>query len=229
MRRCGVRTLQNRSRRADIPAQRIYFRCVNKIAASSVMLIEAQENRVSEEDKARRFQENALPHLNAAYNLARWLVRNDQDAEDVVQEAYLRAYRFFDGFRGDAGRPWLLAIVRNTCYTWMEQNREQQLATEFDENCHSLNEQGTINGVSQELDNPETALARLDDARQLNTALQALPFEFREVLVMRELEELSYKEIAIIASVPIGTVMSRLARGRKLLLQRLKELNGGRA
>jgi RNA polymerase sigma factor (sigma-70 family) len=182
---------------------------------------------VSEEDKARRFQENALPHLNAAYNLARWLVRNDQDAEDVVQEAYLRAYRFFDGFRGDTGRAWLLAIVRNTCYTWMQQNREQQQAVEFDENCHSLDEHGPINAVSQALDNPEAILTRLDDARQLDAALQALPLEFREVLVMRELEELSYKEIASIASVPIGTVMSRLARGRKLLLLRLKQLNGG--
>lgn len=182
---------------------------------------------MSEEDKARRFQENALPHLNAAYNLARWLVRNDQDAQDAVQEAYLRAYRFFDGVRGDTGRAWLLAIVRNTCYTWMQQNREQQLAAEFDENCHGLDEQGTATGLSEGLDHPESILTRQDDARQLNAALQALPLEFREVLVLRELEELSYKEIASLMSVPIGTVMSRLARGRTLLRARLKRANGG--
>jgi RNA polymerase sigma factor (sigma-70 family) len=186
---------------------------------------------VSDEDedqgRAKRFQDTALPHLNAAYNLARWLVRNDQDAQDIVQEAYLRAYRFFDGFRGDTGRAWLLAIVRNTCYTWMEDNRDPSLAAEFDEDCHSMGGQGTATRVSEALDNPESILARQDDARQLNAVLQALPLEFREVLVLRELEELSYKEIASIMSVPIGTVMSRLARGRKLLLERLKRANGG--
>lgn len=186
---------------------------------------------MSDEDedrgRAKRFQETALPHLSAAYNLAHWLVRNDQDAQDVVQEAYLRAYRFFDGFRGDTGRGWLLAIVRNTCYTWMQQHRDQQLATEFDEDCHSIDGQGAAARMSEALDNPESILVRQDDARQLNAALQALPLEFREVLVLRELEELSYREIASIMSVPIGTVMSRLARGRKLLLERLKHATGG--
>lgn len=153
-----------------------------------------------------------MPHLVAAYNLARWLTRNAHDAEDVVQEAYLRAFKFFGTFRGGDCRPWLLTIVRNTCYTWMQQNRAAELKDNFDEAMESL-ESTTLN--------PEARLLAIVDHQRLRQALEALPVEFREVMVLRELEGLSYKEIADIADVPIGTVMSRLARARKRLQQGL--------
>jgi RNA polymerase sigma-70 factor, ECF subfamily len=174
------------------------------------------EFAMSEQDRAKRFQELAVPHLHAAYNLARWLIRNDQDAEDIVQEAYLRAFRFFDGFRGDDSRAWVLAVVRNTAYTWLKQNRGHETLP-FDEDARL--EQGSATAPEQPYGDPEAVLARHDDRRLLDRALEALPLEFREVLVLRELEELSYREIASIAGIPIGTVMSRLARSRKLLAQ----------
>jgi RNA polymerase sigma factor (sigma-70 family) len=161
-----------------------------------------------EQSQARRFEEIALPHLHAAYNLARWLVRNDQDAEDVVQEAYLRAFKFFGGYRGGESRTWLLTIVRNTCYTWLQRNRARELTDSIDE---------TQDEVALDCSNPELRLVQDVDAQMVRAALAELPLEFREVMVMRELEELSYKEIATIADLPIGTVMSRLARGRKRL------------
>ena len=156
------------------------------------------------------FEEAVLPHLDAAFNLARWLTRNGHDAEDVVQEAYLRAFRFFDQYQGGNMRCWLLTIVRNSCYTWMRQNRAQQLTTEFDEELHT---------DMSEIQSPETQLLRNADHRLLGQALEELPPVFREVLVLSELEELSYKEVADVLGVPIGTVMSRLARAR----HRLKE------
>ena len=161
-----------------------------------------------EQSQAVRFEEIALPHLPAAYNLARWLVRNDHDAEDVVQEAYLRAFKFFGGYRGGESRTWLLTIVRNTCYTWLQRNRARELTDSIDE---------TPDEVALDFSNPELRLVQDVDAQMVRAALAELPLEFREVMVMRELEELSYKEIAIIADLPIGTVMSRLARGRKRL------------
>lgn len=164
------------------------------------------------EEKVARFEQAVLPHLDAAYNLARWLTRNAQDAEDVVQEACLRAFKSFASFRGGDGRPWLIAIVRNTCYTWMQQHRSRELATPFDEEMH---------GVDSESWNPEAQLIRGADVKLLTKALEELPLEYREVLVLRELEGLSYKEIAEVADVPIGTVMSRLARARKRLQQSL--------
>ena len=166
-----------------------------------------------------------LPHLNAAYNLARWLTRSDQDAQDIVQEACLRAFKFFEGLRGEETRAWLLAIVRNTAYTWMRQNREHAQSSSIDEAFHDCNEEGSATLLDQADSNPEAILARADDKRLLNQALEQLPVEFREVLVLRELEDLSYKEISIIASIPIGTVMSRLARGRGLLLKYLERMN----
>lgn len=172
---------------------------------------------MTERTRSERFQQLALPHLHAAYNLARWLTRNDHDAEDIVQEAYLRALNFFDGFHGDDARAWLLAVVRNTTYTWMEQRRKHWLNTEFDEEVHSLDGNGSATAPSHADNNPEAILAQQDAGRLLNRALEQLPVEFREVIVLRELEDLPYKEIASIASIPIGTVMSRLARGRKLL------------
>lgn len=160
-----------------------------------------------------------MPHLDAAYNLARWLTRNNHDAEDVVQEAYLRAYQFFGGFHGVDGRAWLLTIVRNTCYTWLERNRRQQPTTTFDEEKHS----GTSTA-----DDPEALVLAGENQHLLRAALEELPPEFREVIVLRELEGLSYKEIAGIAGVPLGTVMSRLARARERLQRDLaKRMNGG--
>ena len=149
-----------------------------------------------------------MPHLDAAYNLARWLTRNDHDAEDIVQESYLRAFRFFSGFRGGDSRAWLLKIVRNTCYTWFRQNRPQELATEFNEEIHT---------PETETPDPEALLLQGADAQLLRRALEELPAEFREALVLRELEGLSYKEIAEVAGISIGTVMSRLSRARRRL------------
>lgn len=157
-----------------------------------------------------RFEQLVVPHMGAAYNLARWLTRNDHDAEDVVQEAYLRAYRFFGGFHGGDGRSWLLAIVRNTCYTWLQQNRRPSMA--LDEDMPELD-----NSKS----NPETLLLRNVDGQMLRQAIEELPAEFREAIVLRELEGLSYKEISAVTGVPLGTVMSRLARARNRLQQAL--------
>ncbi len=161
---------------------------------------------MQEQSDVARFEQTVLPHLDAAYNLARWLTRNDADAADVVQEAFLRALKFFGGFRGGDTRAWLLTIVRNACYTWLRRNRVNELATPFDEETHSV-----------ESDDPETILLEGADREMLRQALEALPVEFREVVILRELEGLSYKEIAGVADVPVGTVMSRLARARKRL------------
>ena len=159
-----------------------------------------------------------MPHLDAAYNLARWLTRNDDDAQDMVQEAYLRAFKFFDDFRGVDGRPWLLTIVRNTCYTWLQQHRAHDMTTVFDEEVHT---------AESDISDPATLVLRSDDNRLLRQSLEELPVEFREVVALRDLEGFSYKEIAVIANIPVGTVMSRLARARERLKQslcnRLKE------
>ena len=160
------------------------------------------------QNKIRRFEQCVLPHLDAAYNLARWLTHNDQDAEDVVQESYLRAFKFFDGFHSTDSRPWLLAIVRNTYYTLIQQQRVHDAVTPFDEEVHSLD---------IENQNPEELLLQSINSQLLKDAINDLPVEFREVIVLRELEDLSYKEIAEIAGIPLGTVMSRLARARKKL------------
>ena len=153
--------------------------------------------------------------MDAAYNLARWLTRNDQDARDVVQDSMLRAFRFFDGLRGDA-KPWLLALVRNSCMTWLKANRPAEL-TGMDPAAPELQ------GVEDET--PETLALRALDRRMLNEALAALPVQFREALILRAMEDLPYKDIAHITSVPIGTVMSRLARGRRLLADSLHAIS----
>lgn len=173
---------------------------------------ETGRKRLQEKEKLARFEEAVLPHLDAAYNLARWLTRNDADAEDVVQEAYLRAFKYFSGFRGGESRGWLLTIVRNTSYTWLQQNRETELSTAFDEDIHSVESGGL---------SPEALLLQKVDSQLLKRALEELPVEFREVIVLRELEGLSYKEIADVADIPLGTVMSRLARARKQFQQHL--------
>lgn len=151
------------------------------------------------------FDEAVLPHLDAAYQLARWLMANEHDAEDVVQEACLRAFRYFRTFSGGNSRAWFLRIVRNTCYGWYGQNR-QLASDEFDEGQHS----GA--GIAM---NPETLLLRAANVALIEQALRELPDRFREVLVLRELEGLSYQELAEVLGIPIGSVMSRLSRARQ--------------
>ena len=164
--------------------------------------------------RRERFDQAILPHLGAAFNLARWLTRNDHDAEDVVQEAYLRAYQFFDSFHGGDGRAWLLRIVRNTCYSWLEKNRPREPAVAFDETKHTAKR--TEAG-------PDAPLIANEERERLRRALEQLPPEFRETIVLRELEGLSYKEIAAVTGIPVGTVMSRLARARERLQECLAE------
>ena len=155
-----------------------------------------------------------MPHLDAAYNLARWLTRNEHDAQDVVQDAYLRAFKFFDGFHGTNSRSWLLSIVRNATYNWLQKNRKSELTTTFDEEVH---------GAEAVLSDPLAPLLRDADQQLIRKAIEELPLEFREVTILRELEGMSYKEIAEITEIPLGTVMSRLARARKQLQSRLTE------
>jgi RNA polymerase sigma-70 factor, ECF subfamily len=154
------------------------------------------------------FERQVLPHLDAAYNLARFLMRNDQDAEDVVQEAALRAFRFFESFRGDNSRAWFLSIVRNTAFTALKRNRMDEETVVFDEELHG----GAIPPMAAGI-----ALDRARDRQTVRTAIEQLPAEFREAITLRELEGMSYKEIADVAGVPIGTIMSRLARARRQL------------
>jgi RNA polymerase sigma-70 factor (ECF subfamily) len=166
-------------------------------------------------DTARRerFEQAVLPHLDAAYCLARWLTRNDQDAQDVTQEAFLRAFRFFDGYQGGNMRSWLLTILRNTCYTWLHRNRRADSTELFNEEIHSPESSGGAD--------PEIQVLASADKETLQLALEELPDVFREALVLRELEGMSYKEIADVTSVSLGTVMSRLARARARLRESL--------
>jgi len=170
---------------------------------------------MSEQNHLLNFEEAVLPHLDAAYNLARWLMRNEQDAHDVAQEAYLRAFRFFSGFRGGDARPWLMKIVRNTCYTWLNVNRPLQEAAEFDENAFP---------PDSHTPNPEEIVLQNDSNTLVRKALEMLPQNSREVLILRELEGMSYKEIADITGMPVGTVMSSLSRARARLRQVLTTL-----
>jgi RNA polymerase sigma-70 factor (ECF subfamily) len=167
---------------------------------------------VQEDSKQARFEELIMPHLDAAYNLARWLTRNEHDAEDVVQDAFLRAFKFIDGFHGSNSRSWLLSIVRNATFDWLKRNRKSELTAVFDEELHSQ-------------DAAEQAGSSLAGADQemVRKSIEELPVEFREVTILRELEGMSYKEIAEITGAPIGTVMSRLARARKQLQTVLTE------
>ena len=172
------------------------------------------------EIKARRFEQTIMPHLDAAYNLARWLTRNDSDAQDVVQDAYLRAFKYFDSFQGESPSAWLLAIVRNTCFTWMRRNRpsEEVVGSELVDEEGASEAEPLLGGGSRALaTDPETLLIEGRDRTQVNELVAKLPTEFREVIVLREIEDLSYREIADVVGIPIGTVMSRLSRARKLL------------
>ena len=168
-----------------------------------------------ESTELERFEAVVLPHLDAAYTLARYLTRNDHDAQDVVQDASLRALRYFRGFRGAGsgeGRAWLLAIVRNTAHTWRQRHRGDTLTAEFDEERHS-------EAVAHE--HPEAAAEARSEHAALRRAIDELAPDFREVIVLRELEGLSYKEISDVAGVPVGTVMSRLSRARRRLEEAL--------
>ena len=170
--------------------------------------------------KRQRFEALAMPHLDAAFNLARWLARDQQDASDIVQEAFMRAFDAFDGLRGDNAKPWLLGIVRNTCFTWLAHNRppiNEQVS--YEEERHGL--------PAPDAD-PEALAQRADDCRCVDAAIDRLPLEFREVILLRELEDMSYKEIATVLAIPMGTVMSRLARGRRLLAADLMANGSGR-
>lgn len=156
-----------------------------------------------------RFERIVMPHLRAGYNLARWLTGDPHDAEDVLQEATMRALRSIDSFHGGDARCWLLTIVRNTCYSWLKRNRERQPGPLGDDDMSEAE-----GGVA-----PDAALLRAADAEMVRRAIDELPVEYREVLVMREIEGLSYKEIAAVADLPPGTVMSRLSRARQRLEQ----------
>jgi RNA polymerase sigma-70 factor (ECF subfamily) len=170
------------------------------------VVVKKREEQAKEE--LTSFEEAMLPHLDAAHNLAKWLLRNEQDAQDVVQEAYLRAFRSFGGFHGTNGRAWLLTIVRNTSYTLLKKSHAVDLTTTFDE---------TIHATGHESVSPATLLEHSEDAQLIKEAMDGLPAEFREILTLRHQEGLSYKEIADIAQIPPGTVMSRLARARAKL------------
>src|SRR5436305_144721 len=173
-----------------------------------VVLKKHGEQEAAQEHELASFEETMLPHMDAAHNLAKWLLRNEQDAQDVVQEAYLRAFKSFGGFHGSNGRAWLLTIVRNTSYTLLKKNHAVDLTTTFDEEIH---------GSDHESVSPATILEHAEDAELLKEAMDELPAEFREILALRHQEGLSYKEIANIAQIPLGTVMSRLARARDKL------------
>jgi RNA polymerase sigma-70 factor (ECF subfamily) len=175
-----------------------------------VILKKHEEQDATQGHELASFEEAMLPHLDAAHNLARWLLRNEQDAQDVVQEAYLRAFRSFDGFHGSNGRAWLLTIVRNTSYTLLKKNRAVDLTTTFDEEIHATDHDSV---------SPATILEHAEDTELVRNAVDDLPAEFREILILRHQEDLSYKEIGEILKIPTGTVMSRLARARA----RLKE------
>lgn len=170
---------------------------------------------LGDHDNTAQFEAMAMPHLDAAYNLARWLTRNDHDADDLVQSAYLRAFRFAGGFRGGDARAWLLTIVRHTYYSTLRDSQAQRGDVPFDEALHGGVEYGSAA-------DPADIAASGDVGRSVNAALARLPQAFREVLVLKEMDDLSYKQIAEVTETPIGTVMSRLARARKLLLGYLK-------
>ena len=182
-----------------------------------------RESDLTEQDKTRRFEQTALPHLDAAYNLARWLAGNDHDASDVVQEAYLRALKYFGTFKGGSAKAWLLAIVRNAFYDWSSRNRHD--AVPFDENTMDGNE-AALDPSADIAEDPLSLLVRRRDREMVNRAIAALPVDAREIVVLRELEEMSYQEIAETLAIPMGTVMSRLARARETLRKRLVRESG---
>jgi len=198
--------------KAEHASQTEDFESTAKIVKFAVVPKNHEEPDQSPKEELMSFEAAMLPHLDAAHNLARWLLRNEQDAQDVVQEAYLRAFRSFSGFHGTNGRAWLLTIVRNTSYTLLKKNRAVDFTTPFDEEIHATGHESV---------SPATILEHCEDAELIREAMDELPAEFREILALRHQEGLSYKEIADIAQIPLGTVMSRLARARDKLKEYL--------
>jgi RNA polymerase sigma-70 factor (ECF subfamily) len=198
--------------KAEHASQTEDFESTAKIVKFAVVPKKHEESDQSPKEELMSFEAAMLPHLDAAHNLARWLLRNEQDAQDVVQEAYLRAFRSFSGFHGTNGRAWLLTIVRNTSYTLLKKNRAVDFTTPFDEEIHATGHESV---------SPATILEHCEDAELIREAMDELPAEFREILALRHQEGLSYKEIADIAQIPLGTVMSRLARARDKLKEYL--------
>jgi RNA polymerase sigma-70 factor, ECF subfamily len=179
---------------------------------------------LAERRRRSRFEAVVLPHLDAAYALARWLTRNDADAADVVQEAMLRAFRYFDSYREGDAKAWVLQIVRRTAYSWLERNRAVASVSFDDED-----EAGNIAGASPDgPDGAEALLLNRSELRRLDRLIEVLPAALREVIVLRELEEMGYREIARITGVPIGTVMSRLSRARAALRRAWEDKEGPR-
>jgi RNA polymerase sigma-70 factor, ECF subfamily len=166
---------------------------------------------MNDDESRERFERLALPHLDAAYNLARWLTHNDHDAQDVVQEAFVRALRYIHGLRGEGARAWLLQIVRHTCFSWLKENRSvnQVVLDDGDDAWQDI--------AAPDADEPPAVAMRKADKQQIDAAIAGLPVVYREVLVLRELEDFSYAEVARIADIPVGTVMSRLSRARGLM------------
>jgi RNA polymerase sigma-70 factor (ECF subfamily) len=177
-----------------------------------VILKKHEEQDAAQGHELASFEETMLPHMDAAHNLAKWLLHNEQDAQDVVQEAYLRAFKSFGGFHGSNGRAWLLTIVRNTAYTLLKKNRAVDLTTTFDEEIHVTGHDSA---------SPATILEHAEDTELIRKAVDELPAEFREILILRHQEDLSYKELGEILKIPTGTVMSRLARARAKLKEYL--------
>ena len=175
-------------------------------------VVKESEQNHAQKAELTSFEAIMLPHMDAAYNLARWLLRNEQDAQDIVQEAYLRAFKSFSGFHGSNGRAWLLTIVRNTAYTLLKKNRAADLTITFDEEVHASGRESV---------SPAAILEHAEDAELIKNAMNELPAELREILTLRHQEELSYQEIGEILKIPIGTVMSRLARARAKLREYL--------
>jgi RNA polymerase sigma factor (sigma-70 family) len=163
---------------------------------------------LTSQEKLRRFEEQISPNLKSAYNLAKWLTRSHEDAEDIVQEAFLRAFSAFETFRGEDAKPWLLTIVRNTSMTWLKRNRNAGATIGFED---------TLQEPIERSPDPEEGLLISCDRDQVRQALEQLPSDFREAVILREMEGLSYKEISAMIGVPLGTVMSRLSRGRDWL------------
>lgn len=173
---------------------------------------------MSEPSRRERFEAIVLVHLDAAYNLARWLVRDEIAAEDVVQDASLRAFRFFDGMHGATPKAWYMAIVRNACLDWIGMQKRRGVEESYDESVHET----AVLDAAGRSESPESLALHAADVRRLHACLDALPTEYREVLILREMEELSYREISSVVGVPIGTVMSRLSRGRDQLARLMR-------
>jgi RNA polymerase sigma-70 factor, ECF subfamily len=176
------------------------------------------------DSKARRFEQLVMPHLDSAYNLARYLTRNDADAQDVVQEACMRAFKYFDGFDGQYANAWLLKIVRNTCYSWLKENRPSEATLTLEDDLDDIDRDPAAmamnaRGLGR---SPEELVGIRRDTERLNRAIEKLLPAYREILILREMDDFSYREIADIVGVPIGTVMSRLARARGLLQAALR-------